>query len=513
MKFAHTFQQTLEREKFPPDWVDSAISYGQLKKCIKRLAEELQQVGLDPATLSKLLKHVEDYNASTTHDDDQERPFEYILSPDSSVDGASHTRKAFHPKLLFYVNEATGEVTSAKLDEDTKRKLQMLAVETGMSDMRVFDDSGSSLKSDESVDPSLKPVESVDPTNPITTSATSAPRNRPGYRTVEVPITFDTEFFTRLTTEVTGLEKLQEREQKKMNVQITELGKQVAKLTDPDRRANRKMLTVWRQVFQVYVEEGIFFGTTEADHEAHGSEKAMHRLAGFQLKIAEAGLVEKLKKKDSLAALNSFFQINREILQGLRFGEYNHTAMVKILKSMSLEENHLKPAANKPSEFDKRTALGVKQTYPRQVEYPEFSEHLAKAVCAEVNTQILSHVPQIDDHSCPMCFEIKWRPVKLSCGHTFCIRCLIVMQNNKQYNCPFCREKTVFDANSGQYTQIPFIRASQLMLSKDNLDTEQAAFLKKWFPEEVKNKQRYNELMAGVDQYGEVYATEKCVVM
>jgi len=43
----------------------------------------------------------------------------------------------------------------------------------------------------------------------------------------------------------------------------------------------------------------------------------------------------------------------------------------------------------------------------------------------------------------------------------------------------------------------------------DNLDTEQAAFLKKWFPEEVKNKQRYNEMMAGVDQYGEVYATEK----
>lgn len=102
-------------------------------------------------------------------------------------------------------------------------------------------------------------------------------------------------------------------------------------------------------------------------------------------------------------------------------------------------------------EFDKRTALGVKSTFPRQVEYPEFSEHLAKAVCAEVNTQILSHVPQIDDYSCPMCMEIQWRPVKLSCNHTFCIRCLIVMQNNKQYNCPFCREKTVFDANSGKH--------------------------------------------------------------
>jgi E3 ubiquitin-protein ligase BAH len=47
----------------------------------------------------------------------------------------------------------------------------------------------------------------------------------------------------------------------------------------------------------------------------------------------------------------------------------------------------------------------------------------------------------------------------------------------------------------------------------DNLDHEMAAFLKKWFPDEVKTKQRYNELMAGVDQYGEVYATQKCVVM
>jgi hypothetical protein len=47
----------------------------------------------------------------------------------------------------------------------------------------------------------------------------------------------------------------------------------------------------------------------------------------------------------------------------------------------------------------------------------------------------------------------------------------------------------------------------------DNLDHELAAFLKKWFPDEVKNKQRYNELQAGVDQYGEVYASQKCVVM
>lgn len=50
-------------------------------------------------------------------------------------------------------------------------------------------------------------------------------------------------------------------------------------------------------------------------------------------------------------------------------------------------------------------------------------------------------------------------------------------------------------------------------LIADNLDQEQAVFLKRWFPDEVKTKQRHNELMAGVDQYGEVYASQKCVVM
>jgi len=153
MKFGHLFKQTLRDEGFPPEWVDSAISYSQLKKCIKRLTDELQQVGLDPATLSKLLKHVEDYNASTQEDDEQERPFEYILNPDSSRDNASPSRKAFHPKLLFYVNETSGEVLSAQLDDETRRKLQMLAVETGMSDLRVLDDSGSPMQSANSVDP------------------------------------------------------------------------------------------------------------------------------------------------------------------------------------------------------------------------------------------------------------------------------------------------------------------------------------------------------------------------
>jgi E3 ubiquitin-protein ligase BAH len=324
MKFGQAFKQSLQNEGFPPDWVESAISYSQLKKCINRLREELQQVGLDPVTLSKLLKHVEDYNASADQDDEQERPFEYILNGDDSADPTTQARKPFKPKLLLYVNESTGEVHSAKLDEDTKQKLHMLAVETGMSGMRVLDDSGSSLNSPASED--------------LPSPTANHSKHRPGYRTVEVPLTSDTEFFTRLSSEVSGLEKLQEREEKRMHSQIEDLGTQIAKMTDPDRRSNRKTLAAWRQVFQMYVEEGIFFGNTEVDHKSHDADKAMQRLAEFSNKVAQAGIVERLQKKDNLKALNMFMHINREILQGLRFGEINHSAMVKILKSMSFHE-------------------------------------------------------------------------------------------------------------------------------------------------------------------------------
>lgn len=335
MKFGHVFKECLRNEGFPPEWVDSAISYSQLKKCINKLTSELAQVGLDPATLGKLLKHVEDYNASTDQNDDQDRPFEYILSGDDTP-GLTKERKPFQPKLLFYVNEATGALHSAKLDAETKRKLQMLAVEMGMTDLRVFEepDHDSLTSLDSNPDP-------TSPTNDL--PHTNGPRKRPGYRTVEIPLTSDTEFFTKLSTELSGLEALQEKEKQKMHAEIDDLGKQMAKLTDPDRRANKKLLSVWRQIFQLYLEEGVFFGTTETDHTAHDADKAAKRFQEFCNKIAQAGLVDKFKKKENIQALNTFIHINQELLQGLRFGEINRTAMLKILKSTYSQSSHLIP--------------------------------------------------------------------------------------------------------------------------------------------------------------------------
>jgi uncharacterized coiled-coil DUF342 family protein len=320
MKFGHVFKETLRKEGFPPDWVDSAISYSQLKKCINRLTRELAELGLDPQTLKQLLKQVEDYKAANPGED---RPLEYLLSEEEeAAEKTRHERyKSFHPKLVFYVDEATGELDSAHLNEETKHKLQLLALDNDMSNSRLVE--LPSPVSEASVECPLA--------SPMTVSSTTS--RRPGYRTVEVPLTSDSEFFSKLAAELSGLAQLQEKEEKRMHGEIVELGKQIAHLTNPDRRANQKLISVWRQIFQIYLESDIFFGTTETDHTSRDAEKAAERFELFSSKLASQGLVDKFKKPENLKALNMFMHLNREILQGLRFGEINRTAMLKILKS------------------------------------------------------------------------------------------------------------------------------------------------------------------------------------
>ena len=56
MKFGHDFSQTLKKGDFPQEWIDSAISYKELKKCIKKVQQEIQGLGLDDKTLNDIWK-------------------------------------------------------------------------------------------------------------------------------------------------------------------------------------------------------------------------------------------------------------------------------------------------------------------------------------------------------------------------------------------------------------------------------------------------------------------------
>ena len=42
MKFAKTLERTLEEDEIPQEWVEAAIQYKALKKCINKVVNELE---------------------------------------------------------------------------------------------------------------------------------------------------------------------------------------------------------------------------------------------------------------------------------------------------------------------------------------------------------------------------------------------------------------------------------------------------------------------------------------
>lgn len=115
MKFAHEFKEALLREGFPAHWVESAVPYGQLKKVIKKVKNELEEtlkdLGLEPAGL---------VSAQIQQDSD------YVPKSDGSVafqynfDGG----EVFRPKLTLYFE---GDLpVSATLSSETRQYLKAL---------------------------------------------------------------------------------------------------------------------------------------------------------------------------------------------------------------------------------------------------------------------------------------------------------------------------------------------------------------------------------------------------
>lgn len=71
---------------------------------------------------------------------------------------------------------------------------------------------------------------------------------------------------------------------------------------------------------------------------------------------------------------------------------------------------------------------------------------------------------------------IAWRPIRLACGHVFCVRCLIKAHRKRMYNCPICRQEDAVgnaDAN--------------------NLDQTLQNFMLLYFPKEIKEKRKENQ--------------------
>jgi hypothetical protein len=284
---------------------------------------------------------------------------------------------------------------------------------------------------------------------PSGTSSSLNKQGAPFIQQIEVPLTFDAEFFEILQGDVTTLDSLHAEEQKAMTEEIRTLGKEVAKVTNPSK-SNKSDLERWRELFDIYLQAGIFFSTNELDHGSRNSTVALKQLQWFQAEVMKRGLVKSFKIPASREAFNMFTSINLTLLLNIKFQEINQLAISKILKSMLSLVEKVFPAYLR-LEFDKHTSLGAKDTFPQLIRSDRIMpETMAKGVCSEVSKEIVKIVPQLDDYLCPVCFSISYKPVRLACSHVFCIRCMIRMQKAQAKFCPLCRNDVIMHADSGK---------------------------------------------------------------
>jgi E3 ubiquitin-protein ligase BAH len=150
--------------------------------------------------------------------------------------------------------------------------------------------------------------------------------------TIEVPLTFDGEFFDLLQNDVVNLDALQEQEQQKMLQEVEDIGKEVAVVAKPSR-FSKNDLARWRDIFELYLDAEIFFATHEQDHGARSSSRALKQLQLFQGEVEKRKLNAKFKVRESQVAFDRFLKLNASLLKNLQFQELNRLAVSKILKS------------------------------------------------------------------------------------------------------------------------------------------------------------------------------------
>ncbi len=435
MKFARDFQAALERDEYPQEWIDSAISYKKLKKCIKRVQQELLGLGLDQQTLESLWQHIGP-SATTAMNGEASNPLMQYSFPDK--DGVKFT-----PRLTIAIDPRDGSPMDAWLSPETRRVLRRFVKGNHLASRNYEEHAhlGEGIHQEE--DHQHERVmhdTTADSPNGGSSDGDSADVLE-HLETIEIPLTSDSEFFQILRRELANLDRLQEVEQAEIQSEIVRLGDDLRVMKNSKRRKSKEEIEAWREIFRMYNDAQIFLSSNEQDAGVRDASQAQRQLQLFTSMLAmERSRTLKLGK-DAGFALERFLRINGNLLRLMKFQDINRIALFKIMKK-----------------FDKRTALHAQATVSETLsKAPFMAQDLAKATCFTISEEILHIIPQLDDYLCPICFTISYQPVRLRCNHVFCIRCLIVMQRARQDHCPLCRGGVVLEACGGKWALIPAV--------------------------------------------------------
>jgi len=302
------------------------------------------------------------------------------------------------------------------------------------------------------------------------------------YYEITVLLHQDAKFFQMLYEEIEALNNFTDEQESEIITCVEKIGSIVAKTSSPE--AKKSDLYVWRKIFQIYTESQIFFSTIERSAGVLSNTVSKIRYGKFLEEIEKQKLVTRFKRKESLEAFMEFKELNESMLKVSNFQALNIMAISKILKK-----------------FDKRTHFKTKQLFPELMEQSEkidiLQSSMGRDICSIVTNRLLNIVPQVDDYLCPICCSVAYKPIRLDCGHTFCVRCLVKLQRKGEDRCPLCRKDVVLKAD------------------ENNLDVSQMEYLKMYFPKEVKKKQAENEKEIFKEQYGNIVDPDSkaCVIM
>lgn len=274
---------------------------------------------------------------------------------------------------------------------------------------------------------------------------------------IKIELVRDSEFFHLLLHELSHAAALHDVEKDRFIGTVDKLESQLTIAASPQK----KDLYAWREIFNLYIEAAIFKNESEKHTTPQSYERSQEQLQWFTKELSRMNLTKKLSSKHSKKALTQFMAINAQLVHFKHFQALNQTAMIKILKK-----------------HDKRTNLSATSEFPTFAKNNAiFVEGILKTLFNAVQTKLITIVPQPDDYDCPVCYSIAWRPIRLECGHVFCVRCLIKAHKKRMYDCPICRQQHAVgnaDAN--------------------NLDQTLQTFMLLYFPKEIKEKRKENEL-------------------
>ncbi|KAF8128422.1 hypothetical protein EV363DRAFT_1340689, partial [Boletus edulis] len=227
-------------------------------------------------------------------------------------------------------------------------------------------------------------------------------------------------------------------------------------------------LCTWREIFRLYVEAEVFESVSESTRGERSIEGVEKHLELFKEHVQEKK--EFLVFPRSREAFDVFLNLNLFILNVKKFQLANSEATRKILKkhakrtTLPIPSCLLERDASTPMASSCQLALITRP-----------SKSLPRLLVQAIGEVLLPIIPHIDDYSCLICASIAFKPIRLCCGHFFCVRCLVKMQRRRMADCPMCRAQTVLQANPS------------------NVDYGLLNLMADWFPIESREKQHANE--------------------